>query len=497
MMANIFDQFDTGESGKPAANIFDQFDTQPKTPGRSVQGVAELAPSPQQDFVRSIPGGIVNTFSQMLSGAGRMAQAENAPLQNYQSPQLPSPGPNPQEIRQQIESYTGQLPRPAGMAGRFGEAVGGALANPLSYVGPGGLPLKIGTLLAGGVGGQAGEEIGGTPGQIAGSLVGGFAGAKALSPAIAKAAVPTVQELRSAADRGYAAARASGLELDPAGVAQFATAAQQSRVSSGFTGGPYGTAPKTTAILDSIQNPPSGATITAANLDTIRKSLGRVAQETAFDARGFARPTPDAAAASATLADLRRYTENLPRAHIVAGDAADYVRNIKQANGDYAAALRTQSVGAKLSKAENAVDRQISGSLESQIKSKIGGLLDNPRALRDLTQQERDQIQLINSGSPLSNTLRQAGRLSPRLGTQGVLALATGGGSIPWQLATLPFYGARKASEAMTVSRANTLDEMLRKRSPEYQSRISNLPPADTLPNRAALIRALLAAAQQ
>jgi hypothetical protein len=189
--------------------------------------------------------------------------------------------------------------------------------------------------------------------------------------------------------------------------------------------------------------------------------------------------------------------ENIPNNHVVAGNPSAYTNAIQQANGDYAAAQRLGQFDARLTKAENAIDRQIAGSLESQIKSKVGGVLDNSKALRGLTPDEIAQLNLINGGNTVSNTLRQAGRLSPRLGTQGVLALATGGTSLPAQAATLPFYAARIASEKMTLNRVKALADMLAKRSPLYQSRLNALPQTDLTPNTTAVIRGGLLGAFQ
>jgi hypothetical protein len=206
--------------------------------------------------------------------------------------------------------------------------------------------------------------------------------------------------------------------------------------------------------LDRLQNPHPQSVVTAANLDALRKNLGHIAEQTQPAKGGFPKPTPDAAAAKVALGDLRAYTENIPQNHIMAGDATDYVRQIKQANANWAAGSRVRDLDARLTKAENATERQIAGSIDTQIKSKAGSLLDNPQNLRGLTNDEISQLQLINSGTPGSNVLRQLGRggagVIP-LGTHAASAVLTHGASLPYSLAIgIPLFAARKASEAIT-----------------------------------------------
>lgn len=463
------------------------------------QKIGVKTPEPSSsvgDFFKSVPRGVLSGLSGALSASGQAAAHEMS------QPDLAEQIPTPKDTTKILEqNVTGDLPKPEGRAGRFGEAIGETLGNPISYVGPGGLALKLGGATLSAAGGEAGKQLAeGTKAepyaQIAGALLGGTTAAKTLGPAMERAVVPTGRELKDIAGKGYDAALKSGLELDPKGVGGWATTVEQNLNGRGFTGGQNGTAPKTMGVLSELQNPPPGATVGAANLDSIRKTLGQIAQETQPTAGGAIKATPDAVAASRALENLKSYTENIPAGHIVAGDAAAYAREVKKANANYAAGSRAEDFDARLTKAENATDRQIAGSLDAQIKQKAGQLLD--RGARGLSDEEKAQLQLINSGGPISNTLRQLGRggagVIP-LGMHVAGALATGGGSVPASLAIgIPLYAARKASEAITKSRAAKLAEMLAQRSPEYESRVAALPNVDTSPNKAAIARALLGA---
>lgn len=451
------------------------------------------SPAPQgfmanaADFMKSIPGGVVNGVSNALSAGGQAAQAEMG-----QPIDVPS-SPETSKILQQ--NVTGDLPQPQGMAGRFGQSLGEAVGNPASYIGPGSAALKLGGAALSGLGGQAGQETGVPGGQFAGSLLGGVAAAKTLGPKAAEAAIPTSAELKAAAKSGYNAARDSGLEVKPQALSEFATQAEKVLLEQGF--GPE-LSGKTFKVIDALQKAPDGATVTASNISTLGKYLRRVSQETQPANGGMVKPTEDAAAASALLDRFKKFSENIPENSIVAGDSTAFSNATKTANANYAASQRVGNFDARLTKAENTTDRQVAGSLDSQIKSKAGSMLDNPKNLRGLTQDEINQLQLINSGNFGSNVLRQLGRggagvipLMTQAITAGPLAMATGGASIlPQAALAMGLFGARKASEAITKGRAKELADMLAMRSPLYQQRVNALPQVDTMtPNASALLR--------
>ncbi len=74
--------------------------------------------------------------------------------------------PTSEEVGKKLEPVIGKAEGPSSDVTEF-------LANPLSYLGPGGLVRKLGGALAGGVGAETGKAVAGTPGEIIGGLVGG------------------------------------------------------------------------------------------------------------------------------------------------------------------------------------------------------------------------------------------------------------------------------------------------------------------------------------
>src|SRR5215475_7076951 len=105
------------------------------------------ASSPVMDFVRSIPRGLLSGLSAAISASGQSAQAEmGEPIT------VPSGGIGTRIMERNV---TGELPQPSGRAGQYGATVGEFLGNPTSYVGPGGMALKVGSTIASGLGSEA------------------------------------------------------------------------------------------------------------------------------------------------------------------------------------------------------------------------------------------------------------------------------------------------------------------------------------------------------
>lgn len=490
----------------------------PQGVGGSVIDIVKSAP-------RALLGGLAETLAN--TGAGEAAMT--------MTPEQLQGMPNKAQVMDALEkNVTGDLYKPQTTAGRISTAGLEQLTNPVTYVGPGTAALKVGGgLLSGAASEAAGEATQGTkfetPARLAGALAGGVAAAKTLGPTTAKAAIPTVEELKDAASKGYTAARESGIELNPAKVGDVASGIEQELTNGpkyAFTGGKNGTAPQTFAVLQDLksgrgaepnigmanalseafgenpqyfaklQSAEDGArrSVTGGNLDALRIRLNNIAGET----RDF-KPTPDAKAAMVAKQRLNDYLENIPQDHVVAGDAEAYVRATKQANADSAAASRAGKVEQKLTNAENNAQGGIATSVENQQKSQLrNAFLNNPKQGRGFSADELAQIQRVNDGSHISNVFRQLGRggtgVIPMM-AHAITALGTGGASIPAQLAVgVPLYASKKISEALTNRQANKLVEMLRMRSPEYRSRVAATPVTDNSPNKAAIVRALLAA---
>src|ERR1700686_104180 len=130
------------------------------------------------DFFKSIPRGALQGLA---SAASAMGQAESASApQTPQDVELAKQVPGAAESTKLLENnVTGELPKPQGTAGKVGAGIGETLANPVSWVGPGGLATKTASAVGGSVGGELMGEIAkqiNPAWEAAGKLFGGLAG---------------------------------------------------------------------------------------------------------------------------------------------------------------------------------------------------------------------------------------------------------------------------------------------------------------------------------
>lgn len=80
--------------------------------------------------------------------------------------------PTSSGIQKQIEKVTGDFYEPKTTAGKYAGSITESIANPISYVGPGGAGIKALLAGLGGAGGEAGEQLTGSPwGRIAGGTL--------------------------------------------------------------------------------------------------------------------------------------------------------------------------------------------------------------------------------------------------------------------------------------------------------------------------------------
>lgn len=117
------------------------------------------------DFLASTPRGAVEGLSEGAQSVAELGEnpglkllRQGAKMFGVKDKTL-TENPLQAPIQDIERAATSRLPEPQGAAGRFGETGAEFLANPLSYAGPGGLPLKVGSALAAGVTSQTAGEV--------------------------------------------------------------------------------------------------------------------------------------------------------------------------------------------------------------------------------------------------------------------------------------------------------------------------------------------------
>lgn len=444
------------------------------------------------DFLASIPRGVVSGFSNAASASGQAAQIEMG---------QPVDVPSPQETAKHIEqNITGDLPQPQGRAGQFGAKIGEAVGNPASYVGPGGLALKLGTAVTGAVGSEGARQA--TEGtkyegaaETAGGIVGGGVGGIRRG-----AAIPTSEELRAAGRTGYRQAGNLALEVEGQGVSRVATALRSDLERDGINAE---LAPKTSRLVERLQNPPAGAFATVNDFETARKTLGNITRDSRDPLSG--RYTTEGVAAIRARQHLADYLENVPAADIRAGSpqVAEQASNIiREANANYGAGARAEVLGAKLERAAVRSAAANSGqNVANSTRQRVADILLTPKLQRGWNPDELAQANRVVEGTNTGNAARRIANLLGAGGGAGQLLTAGVGGGLGEYIDNhrggaigaigFPALGilAKGVHNRSAARQTQLLDEMLRTRSPLAQSRAQ---PADHRAVAAALRAALV-----
>jgi hypothetical protein len=431
---------------------------------------AEEKPSGVMDFFKSIPRGMLKGFSTQASVGGQAAALEMS------DPALAEQIPGAEQSTALLEqNVTGELPKPAGRAGRFGEAIGEVLGSPVSYVGPGSLALKMGAGALGAVGGEsAGELAAGTrfetPARIAGStLAGGGAALAPMERQLAKLAgrLPTREDIKAAATAGYNMLRQSDTRLSPEGAQTLATDIQAALHQGDFR--EY-LEPKTFRALSELA---SGQHTDVGEVDTVRRLLLRAQKD----------PNERAAAGKAVEA-IDDFLINVPEHFILSGNPAADAEILRHAQRNWALHKQLEQVEESTTKAQRRA--AVSGSGANRInttRQEIRKILDSDRKSRGLSADVKDKMEEIIEGTWLTNRARQVGKFAP---SGPVSALFTVGADMSAGHGAAAAVGvtgflSKWLGEYLTDRQLKQLEHLMRSESPIGRSVAREIEPQQTL----------------
>jgi hypothetical protein len=302
--------------------------------------------------------------------------------------------------------------------------------------------------------------------------------AKNLRPG--KPEVPTAQALREAADAGYKQAGEMGVDYSSVAVKSLADDLTRQLEGEGFRDK---LAPDTFSILKELQAPPADSVMDLFGLTAARKSLGHVA--------GNFNNKTDQKAATKAIKQLDKLLEEPAPESVVAGPAATAGATIKDANANYAAAMRSGKITGAEDAAERSAAAAASGlNLDNRRRQVLNSILNKPKERRGYSKEELALIEEIVRGRFGTNAARWLGNFlggGGGLGAQGPAAVggAIGAavGGVPGAAVgavTPPAIGAllRRGAAKSTERQISKLDELIRMRSPLYQKAAEN-PPMD------------------
>jgi len=277
-------------------------------------------------------------------------------------------------------------------------------------------------------------------------------------PKTPPAPVPTVGELKTAAQSGYQAPELGAVELKADTLPKLANVTIADLNKTGFD---ENLAPKTFGILNKMTKAPDGAVVTVNNLESVRRMLGKAA--------GSIDPTERAAAQTAKGA-LDSYVEKIPQADVLAGDAGQVSDILREARGNYAAAKLGESLDTRIARAERMAEGEHSGlNLGNKLRQQVRQFLEGNES-RGLNDTERSALENFISGTPTQNTMRFVGNLLGGGGGLGSVASAAVGGmagGVPGAIAgPVTGFGLRVLGNSLTARQADQLSQLLRSRSP-------------------------------
>ena len=140
-----------------------------------------------------------------------------------------------------------------------------------------------------------------------------------------------------------------------------------------------------------------------------------------------------------------------------------------QADQVYGRLKRSQDVDFRIEKADRrAASSGTGGNSVNTARQNIRQILDNPKARRGYSAEEIAAMEAIVRGTPTTNALRLAGRLSPTSGALPLMGNLAGVGMNP--IVGIPLMGAAGAakgmSEVLTNRQINALSAMIRNGGP-------------------------------
>src|SRR6185312_4788764 len=347
-------------------------------------------------------------------------------------------------IQKAIEGVTGDFHKPSTTAGQYAQTIGEFA--PAALGGGEGLLARVAKqVVAPAVASEtAGQTTQGTslePYARVGAAIagGGLASALSKSPELA---APSVDALKASYKAGIDHPDVKAVTFNPDSLADLHNTIRSDLENKGFRDRRE---TNTFSDLNELSNTTptmaraAGAPATVADVESVRKSLGKTAQELGPDFR----PTPDAAAASVAVKHIDNWFNNLKQPDLLSGDISKAAPIMQNARGDYAAAMRAQDIQNKAGNAALQAGSSYSGgNINNATRQALRPLAKNDFAKASgYSDSEQAQLSKAIMGNTIGNAARSVGKLAPDSGLKAMehvaAAYASGGASIPASLATL------------------------------------------------------------
>lgn len=275
----------------------------------------------------------------------------------------------------------------------------------------------------------------------------------------ARKAAPTVDELKTAARKGFEAPEVEALEISAPTMKNFAESTRNALQKAGFD---PELAPEVHKIISRLDNAPKDAFVSGQNIQSLRRVLGKAAES----------PDPTKrAAASAAIDALDDFLPTVAQNQIRNGDLDAAVRTLADARANWSAAKHAEMLDRKMIQAELRAAAANSGrNVSNTIRQRMADILIDPKKHRGFSNEALQQMQTIVEGTRGQNALRAVGNILGGGGGLGALASAAVGVGTTGGIAGLALpatgFAMRAMSNKMTINQAAKLSELVRSNSP-------------------------------
>lgn len=305
------------------------------------------------------------------------------------------------------------------------------------------------------------------------------AGARTGPGRVPKIAAPTTEELKAASDASYKAARGMGVELDPKPVSNLGTQIRQSLEADGVL---PEDAPKVFRRIERLEG--QSAPVSITEIESIRKGLQRAASNPLEGEERFA--------SGHAIHELDNFMAGLTPAHASVNGQfiPSVVKEMEWARGNWAAALRSETIEEKATRAADQAGASGSGSnVNNATRQQLKQILASKKARRGFSAEEIDQMRRVVRGTFTGNVARLLGKLAPTgvvsAGADvGAAAGIIAAGGNPIMAAAVPAIGAAAhvVGNVSTARQLRLLGDLVRSRSPLAQARQKGAPMTQPAP---------------
>lgn len=419
---------------------------------------------PREEFNKQVgyapdkQGGYLSTFGHgMVKGLmGSATALGEATAAEMGQPEMQGTMPSAEQATDIMQrEVTGPLPVMPGRTGKFVEAMGEAAGSPATYVGPGGLALKLGGGMLSAAGGEAGAQAlesygprAATVGRFGGSLLTGLVTGTASMERQLKnlsSRLPTHADIKTLANTLYDRLRASKTQLSPEGAKELgqqiikhleetghsrlnnehagvfaevdklmgigasAERAERAVVQRGEAAMRRLSSDATSAEIASAtraQGATAGITTDVGEINQVRAVLTNTAGTSVS-------PSTREAAGRAVDA-IDSFLMNVPERFVISGNPKADAAMLRQAQQLWSTHKQMETI----EKATTAAQRRASstGTASNRInaaRQELRKVIDSEKKSRGMPQEVKDKIEQIVGGTFLSNRLRYASKFAP------------------------------------------------------------------------------------